>query len=222
LTHTDNGVSVGFLDRAGLQEIEAERCVCAIPFAPLRNVVMPHSFSSEKMAAIRRLNYMAAARCCFQTASQFWKNDELGELGGLNMVATDTLAGRVWNLSMSQPNPSMGMLHSYMFDFEALQFTAWNRRERIEAMTELMRTILPGLRRDTVVAVAQKAWQEDPWQGGAWGWAPTGDLKWMYQAMRRPERNVHFAGEHTSPWIAWMNGALESADRVASEVLAAA
>jgi monoamine oxidase len=39
--------------------------------------------------------------------------------------------------------------------------------------------------------------------------------------MRRPERRVHFAGEHTSLWIAWMNGALESAERVVEEILAA-
>jgi len=32
---------------------------------------------------------------------------------------------------------------------------------------------------------------------------------------------VHFAGEHTSLWIAWMNGALESAERVVGEVLRA-
>ena len=39
--------------------------------------------------------------------------------------------------------------------------------------------------------------------------------------MRQAERRVHFAGEHTSLWIAWMNGALESAERVVSEILAA-
>jgi hypothetical protein len=30
---------------------------------------------------------------------------------------------------------------------------------------------------------------------------------------------LHFAGEHTSLWIAWMNGALESAERVTQEIL---
>jgi monoamine oxidase len=104
--HERHGVSIGFVDRTGLHEIKADRCVCALPFAPLRNVVMPNPFSDEKMAAIRRLNYMPAARCCFQTASQFWKFDALGELGGLNMIGTDTMAGRVWNLSMTQPSQS--------------------------------------------------------------------------------------------------------------------
>jgi len=32
---------------------------------------------------------------------------------------------------------------------------------------------------------------------------------------------VHFAGEHTSLWIAWMNGALECGERAAGEILRA-
>jgi monoamine oxidase len=41
----------------------------------------------------------------------------------------------------------------------------------------------------------------------------------MLPAMRQPEGRVHFAGEHTSLWIAYMNGALESAERVVQEIL---
>jgi monoamine oxidase len=33
-----------------------------------------------------------------------------------------------------------------------------------------------------------------------------------------PEGRIHFAGEHTSPWQAWMEGAIESAERAALEV----
>jgi hypothetical protein len=29
---------------------------------------------------------------------------------------------------------------------------------------------------------------------------------------------MHFAGEHTSPWPGWMQGALESAKRVTKEI----
>ena len=33
-----------------------------------------------------------------------------------------------------------------------------------------------------------------------------------------PEGRIHFAGEHTSPWTGWMQGALESARRVVREI----
>ena len=67
---------------------------------------------------------------------------------------------------------------------------------------------------DQVIGVAHKAWHEDRWAGG-WGWTQPGELHWMLPAMRQVEGRVHFAGEHTSLWIAWMNGAIESGERVA-------
>jgi monoamine oxidase len=40
-------------------------------------------------------------------------------------------------------------------------------------------------------------------------------------ALARPAGLVHFAGEHTDPWQATMNGALASGSRAAYEILAA-
>ena len=211
------GVTIGYTDRTGRHEIRGDRCVCALPFHPLRRVSIATPFSHRKMAAIRKLRYMAAARCYFQTRTHFWKQDPLGALGGLNLVGTDTMAGRVWNTSSQQADPSRGMVQSYMFDTEALEFASYGQR-RVAAMRRLFRDLLPGLP-GQVTGVAHKAWQEDPWAGGGWGWTQPGDMRWMFPAMRRPEGRVHFAGEHTSLWIAWMNGALESAERAVEEIL---
>ena len=212
-------VTIGFRDRGRLHEIRADRCVCAMPFAPLRRVSIATPFSPQKMAAIHQLRYMAAARCYFQTESRFWQRDPLGPLGGLNLVGTDTMAGRVWNTSSQQADPRLGMVHAYMFDTEALEFAGHGHRRAV-AMRRLMRDLLPGIR-GQIVGVVHKAWQEDPWAGGGWGWTQPGELRWMFPAMRQVEGRIHFAGEHTSLWIAWMNGALESAERVVGEILRA-
>jgi monoamine oxidase len=212
-------VTVSFRDRSGRHELRADRCVCALPFAPLRRVSIATPFSGQKMAAIQKLRYMAVARCYFQTRTRFWERDPLGPLGGLNLVGTDTMAGRVWNTTSQQADPRLGMVQAYMFDTEALGFAGYGHR-RVAAMRRLMRRLLPGIGGE-IVGVAHKAWQEDPWAGGGWGWVQPGDMRWMFPAMRQVEGRVHFAGEHTSIWAAWMNGALESAERVAAEILQA-
>jgi monoamine oxidase len=212
-------VTVSFRERSGRHEIRADRCVCALPFAPLRRVDIATPFSPQKMAAIHKLQYMAVARCYFQTRSRFWERDPLGPLGGLNLVGTDTMAGRVWNTSSQQAHARLGMVHAYMFDTEALEFAGHGHR-RVSAVSNLMRQLLPGVR-GQIVGVAHKAWQEDPWAGGGWGWVQPSQLRWMFPAMRQVEGRVHFAGEHTSIWAAWMNGALESAERVTAEILRA-
>lgn len=218
LAQDDSGVTVGFADGTGRHELRADRCVCALPFAPLRRVDLADArLADDKRAAIESLRYMPAARCYFQTASQFWTDDPLGPLGGLELVATDTMAGRVWNTSSQQSDATAGMLHAYMFDTEAIEF-ARHGTGRVDAMRRLFRQLVPGID-DQVIGVADKVWQEDRWAGGGWGWTDPGALHWMLPAMRRPERRVHFAGEHTSLWIAWMNGALESAERTVAEIV---
>jgi monoamine oxidase len=209
-------VTVGFRDRTGLHQLTADRCVCALPFAPLRRVRLDAGFSERKLAAIHALRYMPAARCYFQTRTRPWQQDPLGPLGGLDLVGTDTMAGRVWNTSSQQADPTAGMVHAYMFDTEALEFAA-HGSQRVPAMRRLFDRLVPGTG-GQIVGVAEKVWQEDPWAGGGWGWTQPGDLHWMLPAMRQPEHRVHFAGEHTSLWIAWMNGALESAERVVHEI----
>jgi uncharacterized protein with NAD-binding domain and iron-sulfur cluster len=43
----------------------------------------------------------------------------------------------------------------------------------------------------------------------------------MMPEIARPEGRIHFAGEHTSSWMGWMEGALLSGERAAQEVIAA-
>ena len=214
---TAGGVTVGYADRSGRHEVRADRCVCALPFAPLRRVSTRDAFSHRKLAAIHKLKYMAAARCYFQTRTRFWEDDPLGPLGGLNLVGTDTMAGRVWNTSSQQADPDLGMVHAYMFDTEALEFASHGRPAGRRHALACFSGCCPASA-EQVVGVAHKAWQEDPWAGGGWGWTQPGELRWMLPAMREPEGRVHFAGEHTSLWIAYMNGALESAERVVQEI----
>jgi monoamine oxidase len=133
------------------------------------------------------------------------------------MIGTDTMAGRVWNTSPQQPDQSTGMLRSYMFDTEALAFAAHGWR-RIRVMRKLLETLMPAIRGQSI-GVNQKVWQEDPWVGGGWGWTQPEEMRWMFQAMWRAEGRVHFAGDHTSLWIAWMNGALESGERTDRAIL---
>jgi monoamine oxidase len=217
IAQDSSGVTIGYVDTAGRHELRADRVVCALPFAPLRRVAT--SFSTLKTDAINRLQYMPAARCYFQTRSHFWTRDPLGPLGGLNMVGTDTMAARIWNTSSQQPDPQFGMLHSYMMGTDAERFAALGSC-RVEKMRNLFDTLLPGTRTH-IVGTVQKIWQDDRWAGGGWGLTPRGDLHWMFPAMRAVDGRVHFAGEHTSVWVAWMNGALESADRVVAEILSA-
>ena len=73
--------------------------------------------------------------------------------------------------------------------------------------------LFPGIRKRCETAV-QLCWDEEPWSLGA---QHAGELP--LDVAIRPEGRLHFAGTHTSA-SGWMDGALESAHRVAKEILA--
>lgn len=68
---------------------------------------------------------------------------------------------------------------------------------------------------------ASKLWHRDPWVYGAWSSPRPGDLVRGFAVWGRAEGRIHFAGEHTSLYSGWMQGALESAQRAAAEAGAA-
>jgi monoamine oxidase len=165
LSQRDTEVVVTFRDRDGQHEISADRCVCTLPFPILRDLEITPSFSDDKMSAIRRYGLMPIARLFFQTTTRFWRSDPLAPLGGLNMIGTDTRAERIWNTSLLQPDPEMGMLHSYMIDAQAVAFAATPSEQRITQWRRTIASFLPALD-GQIERTVTKIWQDDPWQKG--------------------------------------------------------
>lgn len=219
LAHDSRGVVVTVRDGSGhQQQLRADHCVCTLPFSVLRDVEIAPAFSTPKMEAIRRYPYAAVGRAYFQTKSQFWRTDPLGQLGGLKLVGTDTPAERIWNTSFLQPDKQKGMLHAYMIDGQASAFAALPAQERIPAIQKTIAQFLPDLPRN-VDATYTKVWHEDPWQKGAFAFLGPHGIESIWLPSRKPEGRVHFAGEHTSVWFGWQNGALESGERAAQEIV---
>ena len=218
IAHDADGVRVTVRDAAGQHEIAADHCVCTLPFPILRSIEITPAFSAAKMDAIAQYGLVSLARVSLQTRSRFWRNDPLGALGGLNMIGTDTDMGRVWNTSVLQPDPHRGMLHAYMVDQQALDFARVAAGERVAHAVREVAKFLPELPGE-VEASAVKVWHEDPWQLGAVASARPGQFHRVWPAARRAEGRVHFGGEHTSVWIGYMNGALESGERCAREIM---
>jgi monoamine oxidase len=65
------------------------------------------------------------------------------------------------------------------------------------------------------------AWDLDPWARGDYMWLRPGQVTTLEPHLGTPEGRVYFAGEHTSPWPGWMQGALWSGVQ-ASRAIAAA
>lgn len=67
----------------------------------------------------------------------------------------------------------------------------------------------------------EKNWAEEEWTRGCYeAFAPPGVLSDYGEALRKPVGRLHWAGTETATrWIGYMDGAVQSGERAAEEVL---
>jgi len=99
----------------------------------------------------------------------------------------------------------------------------WHRTpdERRQAvLAEFVRFFGPQAARP--IAFAEKNWNDDPWSGGCYvGVTGPGVLTTFGDALREPCGRIHWAGTETATeWMGYLDGAIQSGQRAADEVLA--
>lgn len=142
--------------------------------------------------------------------NQFWKSH--GHSGFAN---TDLPSARFWALGQGSPS-RRGLLLSYAIGAQAAKLDEEDVQSRERQAVADAEVVFPGAI-EHLEAVRSKSWSQDPWQlGGLCTFGP-GELTSISVNARR-EGRILFAGEHTSRWNGWMQGAIESAHRVVKEI----
>lgn len=215
IEHGDTSVTVTATVAGKSVSFTADRVVCTLPFPLLRDVKVEPAFPDDKTECINTHQLMNAGRAYLQTKTRFWKDENIG---GLRFVITDTPIERLWDLSeVQEPGSEKGMFLSYTMNKNAEAYCKETMAERQEYSLAHFEKFFPQIR-DETVAFFHHCWAEDPWVKGAW----TDTLPnkwWTFAVARRPEGRIHFAGEHTSAWAGWMEGALDSGRRAAKEIM---
>jgi len=211
MEQTERGVRVSFQSGGTRYSMTADRLVCAIPFSVLRSLEVSPPFSLAKRKAITDLNYFSGARVSIQCRRRFWQDE------GLNgSVYTDLPAEWVFDATATQPGPR-GILQCYAGGLNARQIMALDEEKRIGAVRDQMALFYPSIGEYFEGGIS-KCWEEDPWERGASSWYKPGQMAELWPHMAPPEGRIHFAGDHTSPYIRWMQGALHSGNRAAAEI----
>jgi monoamine oxidase len=201
---------------AGSQWISGDRIICSIPLSALKRVEISPPLPQAKRLAFEAIAYASIVRFYSQSKRRFWIDEGIT---GLEMAATDLSISRVWNVTANQPGKK-GILLSYMLGAQARNVAAMPESDQCGAVLEQMERIHPGIR-ENCERTASKNWDADQWARGGFALLGPGQMTSLVPQIARPEGRLHFAGEHTSLWGAWMQGALESGRRAAQEVRAA-
>ncbi len=189
---------------------EGDHLICTVPFPALRRVDVQPPFSELRRRAIAELQYDPITRVILQCRSRFWEKD------GYNGFGISDLPQEIWHPTHDQAG-TRGLLVSYLYTGVGQRVGTMSEDKRLEFVSHEMEKVHPGLLENLEGSVS-KVWPADPWAGGAVALHAPGQLTTICVGIERPEGRVHFAGEHTSRWPGWMQGALQSGLRAAKEV----
>ncbi len=162
------------------------------------------------MRAIQSIYMGPVARVFAQTKSRFWEKD------GRNGFATVDQPMEVWSPTFNEPG-TRGIVMSYIYEDLAVKYSEMSENKQIQTTLELYERIHPGFKNEFESATTW-SWLNDPYARGAYMVTLPGQYHSVVAQLATPVDRLHFAGEHTSPWPGWMQGALHSGLRVAKEV----
>ncbi len=204
---TDDGVELRTADGG---RHRARHAVIAIPHAVLRDLPLDPAPPPLQAEAIRTLPYTRITQVHLSAKRPYWED------GLPASMWTDTPLGRLF-----APNPKGNDGHGLVVWVTGPRADALDARPEAEVGAYVARE-LGRLRPSTNGEFAVHrvvSWQRNPLQRGAYfHWAP-GQVTRLAPHVAAPLGRLHFAGEHTAQLMSGMEGAMESGERAALEIL---
>lgn len=208
------GVEV-VVERHGQYEtVPGDYAICTVPASVLRTLEVTPTLPRPQRRAVAELPYTGVTGVFLQFRERVW-----GDRPGV-WSATDGPLMNLIDATLGQPGPR-GVLAAYVAGAEAHRLDAQSPEARLRHTLAEMEEALPGLTAVYEGGVS-KSWRDDPWARGAYAHFAPGQFTDLTPHLGTPAGRLHFAGEHTSPWVGWMQGALASGRRAAAAIAAAA
>jgi monoamine oxidase len=225
----DGRVALDFDTPDGAKSVRADHVILALPFAVLRNLDYARAgFDPLKRRAISELGMGRNSKLHVQLDRRSWRRADLPR-PGTGVVATDHGPLVTWESSRGQAGDS-GLLVCYGLDEASGAVAApvpWGDAgvharvgDIARATLAILETVWPGVTPEWNGLATLSVPFLDPNLNGSYSYYRVGQYHTFggYEGIR--QRNIHFAGEHTSTeFQGFMEGAAAEGVRAARAVL---
>jgi len=197
--------------------VTADKVVLALPFSIVRRSVdvSQAGLSARKLQAIAEMGMGTNSKLHVQFTRRHWN-----DLGSNGETFADTGYQNTWEVSRAQAGRS-GLLVDYTGGRIGDSFGSGTPATRAQRFLEQIEPVLPGLSRFWNGRATIDYWPGYEWTRGSYSYWKVGQYTAFAGIEGRREGDVHFCGEHTSvDFQGYLNGAVETGERAASEVLA--
>jgi monoamine oxidase len=215
-TMADGRTRLTFATAGGPFEAVFDRVVMTVPFAVLRADVdiTQLALSPRKRTAILQQGMGTNAKLHALFSSRHWHT-----LGSNGETFGDTGFQNTWEETRAQGGTT-GILVNYLGS-RGTTLAGLTPAQAVANFLTQLEPALPGLSSRYQGVASIDYWPGSPNQRGSYSHWRVGQYTAFAGVEREAEGTVHFAGEHTSvDFQGYMEGAVESGERAAAEVLA--
>ncbi|MCC7258425.1 MAG: FAD-dependent oxidoreductase [Gammaproteobacteria bacterium] len=200
----------------GGQRYRADHVVCSIPTTVLRTIRIEPALPATQAKAVRELGVQTISLAHLATKRPFWEDD-----GGAASFTSDGALALVTAERKGSDPKQVTSLTAWLRGAHAARF---DRMPEAEARAGIVREIerLRPAAKGQLEVLAWQSWKNDPFALGDWAvWEP-GQVTAFAGVVGKAHGRLHFCGEHTAVSNRGMEGAMESGERAALEVLQSA
>lgn len=206
-----------FAQSSGTKTVTADKVVLALPFSILRSSVdlSKAGFEPRKLVAIREQGMGTNSKLHLQFSSRFWRVQ-----GSNGETFSDRGYQNTWEVTRAQPGAS-GILVDYTGGKIGASFGSGTAESRAQQFLAQVEPVLPGATKAWNGRATIDFWPGHPWTKGSYSYWKVGQYQRFAGIEGRRQGNCLFAGEHTSiDFQGYLNGAVETGQRAAGEILA--
>ncbi len=183
-----------------------DRVILTLPPKALLDLDFGDELPVEKEIAWDVIGSARAIKVSLRFQSKFWERE-----GWSGRILCDLPCQQLWDGGRE----GAAILNAYICGEQALRIL--DRPDPVRSVLNALAEISPAAR-DEFVEGWVFDWINDPWAQGAFTSLAPGSVFAALPHLRTASGLIHYAGEYTSSWTGFIEGALESAERVAEEI----
>jgi monoamine oxidase len=201
----DTGVTV----HTAARKFRARFVVCTMPATVLRSIKIMPGLPPLQAEAVASIPYGQSTSVFFAIKEKFWEVDGLG-----SSLWTNGKAGRAYNWLV----PNGNYIWMYLTAAMNQPLRKADEKQVLTYATAALHAARPSTK-GRIEPIAAVNWSANPWSRGTFAYRRPGQIAKYGNIAASTHGRMHFAGEHTAVLQSGLEGAMESGERAALDVL---
>lgn len=216
IRNRDGGFEVTVRRGSSSAAIRADILVTTIPLTVMRHIDLKKlDLTDVQRGAIQHVGYGTNSKMMVGLSARPWVS--------MNVTAytfTDLPFQACWETSRGQAGQH-AILTNFTGGRQGLRVGEGTLQDRAQEFVAHADKIFPGTAEAYTGKAVRQLWPTYQWSQGSYNCPRPGEYQRYFRALVEPQGRLIFAGEHTMDESGFMNAAVESGERAATQVLAA-